>query len=66
MTHIMLLIAALNSLDVHGNREKCIHLADSLADLAVVEATNPLEKPVHIDEDLKAIREFLYKCEEKK
>ena len=66
MTHILLLIASLNALHVHGSKQKCEEVADSMVDLAVSDAVNPFEPSGHIDGDLKAIRKFKERCEKEK
>lgn len=64
MTHIMILIAALNSLNVHGSKAKCEALIDPMIDLAISDVWAPYV-PVHIEEDLKALKEFKQRCEKK-
>lgn len=66
MSHTLILIAALQALNVHGSHFKCLRLAETLAKVANFEVMNSNgDLPIHWDEDINAIVKFNNACERK-
>jgi hypothetical protein len=66
MTRIMILIAALNALNVHGSKKKCEALIDPIVNLAVSDALLGYpHNPPQLDNDIHAITKFKHECEKK-